>query len=125
MSIQYQSRNVAMMDSPEGKETIGASTEPFNKLEAQILKDMDPDNLNDLAESLFVLNNRHYGPIPGAYVAVCVEQGQKWCVGQLNADRRKPVVLFEDKVFASPEEAQHAAEQLKASRGEFTPCRCN
>lgn len=125
MAVNYQSRNVPMLERPEGKETIGASAQPFNKLESQALKSLDPDKLNDLAESLFVLNNRHYGPIPGAYVVVCIEPDQKWCVGQLNADRIKPLVLFEDKVFNSPETAQEEAEKLKSSRGESTPCRCN
>ena len=125
MSVPYQSRNVPMLDRPEGKETIGASSQPFNELEAQALKGLDLDKLNDLAESLFVLNNRHYGPIPGAYVVVCIEPDRQWCVGQLNADRIKPLVLFEDKIFNSPEAAQEEAEKFKISRGETTPCRCN
>lgn len=124
MAVRYQ-RNVPMMERPEGKETLGASSEPFNSLEQQALRDLDADKLNDLGESLFVLNNRHYGRIPGAYVVVCIEPGRKWCVGQLNADRIKPVVMYEDLVFDSPEVAQAAAEELKASRGETTPCRCH
>lgn len=124
MIVRYQ-RNLPMMERPEGKEVIGASSQPFNTLEEQALSDLDPDKLNELAESLFVLNNRHYGRIPGAYVVVCVESGRKWCVGQLNADRRKPVVMYEELIFDSPEAAQDAAEILKASRGESTPCRCH
>lgn len=124
MSVRYQ-RNLPMMERPEGKETMGASAEAFNPLEEQALRDLDADKLNDLAESLFVLNNRHYGRIPGAYVVVCIEEGRKWCVGQLNADRRKPVVMYEELIFSSPEAAQQAAEDLKASRGETTPCRCH
>jgi hypothetical protein len=124
MNVRYQ-RNIPMMERPEGKETIGTSSEPFNGLEEQALSALDADKLNDLAESLFVLNNRHYGRIPGAYVVVCVEPDRMWCVGQLNADRRKPVVMYEDMVFNSPEAAQTAAEDLKAERNETTPCRCH
>ena len=81
------------------------------------------DKVNDLAECLFTLNNRQYGPIAGAYVAVCTIEGKEWCVGQLNADRAKPLILFEDKVFSTPEEAQNEALRLKEERGESVPCR--
>ena len=80
--------------------------------------------MNDLAECLFVLNNRRYGPIAGAYMVVCTKPGKEWCVGQLNADRLKPIILFEDKVFTSPEEAQAEALRIKQERGESAPCRC-
>ena len=49
---------------------------------------------------------------------------KEWCVGQLSADRAKPFVLFEDKVFSSPEEAQKEAERIKKERGESAPRRC-
>ena len=42
----------------------------------------------------------------------------------LNADRAKPFVLFEDKVFSSSEEAQKEAEKIKKDRGETAPRRC-
>ena len=124
MSVQYQDQNQPMMSRPEGKETIGASSAPFNQLETSALQNLDEDKLNELAESLFVLNNRRYGPIPGAYMVVCTKENQEWCVGQLNADRLKPIIMYEDKVFSSPERAQEEAENLKISRGETTPCRC-
>ena len=44
-------------------------------------------------------------------------------MGQLNADRAKPLILFEDKVFGSPGEAQDEAIRLKEERGESVPCR--
>ena len=113
-----------MMTPPEGKPVMGASTEPPNDLESAVLAELDIDKLNDLAECLFVLNNRRYGPIPGAYMVVCTKPNQEWCVGQLNADRRKPLLLFEDKVFPSPELAQQEALRIKAERGEGAPCRC-
>ena len=124
MTVRYQ-RNLPMMQRPEGKEIIGASSEDFNPLEVEALSELDAEKLSDLAESLFVLNNRHYGRIPGAYVVVCIEEGKQWCVGQLNADRRKPIVMYEELVFSHPEDAQAAAEELKTSRGETTPCRCH
>jgi hypothetical protein len=113
-----------MMERPEGKEMIGASMTPPNDLELAAMGELDPDKLNDLAECLFVLNNRHYGPIAGAYMVVCTEEGKKWCVGQLNADRIKPMLLFEDKVFSTPELAQAEALRMKEERGESAPCRC-
>ena len=113
-----------MMDRPEGKEMIGASSIPPNDLELAAMAGLDIDKINDLAECLFVLNNRRYGPIPGAYMVVCTKENQEWCVAQLNADRIKPMILFEDKVFPSAELAQAEAFRIKEERGESAPCRC-
>jgi len=112
-----------MMDPPVGKSVVGTSTLPLNDLEKDVISSLDEDKVSDLAECLFTLNNRHYGPIAGAYVAVCTIEGKEWCVGQLNADRAKPLILFEDKVFGSPAEAQDEAIRLKEERGESVPCR--
>ena len=112
-----------MMDPPIGKSVVGTSTKPLNELEKNVISTLDEDKVSDLAECLFTLNNRHYGPIAGAYVAVCTIEGKEWCVGQLNADRAKPLILFEDKVFNTPEEAQIEAMRLKGERGESVPCR--
>ncbi len=111
------------MDPPIGKSVVGTSTKPLNELEKNIISTLDEDKVSDLAECLFTLNNRHYGPIAGAYVAVCTIEAKEWCVGQLNADRAKPLILFEDKVFNTPEEAQIEAVRLKEERGESVPCR--
>jgi hypothetical protein len=112
-----------MMNPPVGKSVVGTSTLPLNDLEKDVISSLDEDKVSDLAECLFTLNNRHYGPIAGAYVAVCTIEGKEWCVGQLNADRAKPLILFEDKVFSSPGEAQDEAIRLKEERGESVPCR--
>jgi hypothetical protein len=112
-----------MMDPPVGKSVVGTSTLPLNDLEKDVISSLDEDKVSDLAECLFTLNNRHYGPIAGAYVAVCTIEEKEWCVGQLNADRAKPLILFEDKVFGSPGEAQDEAIRLKEERGESVPCR--
>jgi len=112
-----------MMDPPIGKSVVGTSTKPLNELEKNVISTLDEDKVSDLAECLFTLNNRHYGPIAGAYVAVCTIEGKEWCVGQLNADRAKPLILFEDKVFNTPEGAQAEAVRLKEERGESVPCR--
>lgn len=117
----HAGRFARMIDRPEGKAMLGASAEPPNALESAALQGLDADRLNDLGESLFVLNNRRYGPIPGAYIVVCTQPGREWCVGQLNADRAKPFVLFPDKVFADPEQAQAEAERIKQARGETLP----
>lgn len=113
-----------MMERPEGKEVMGASLEPLNELEKSALGELDLDKINDLSECLFVLNNRRFGAIPGAYMVVCTEPDKQWCVGQLNADRLKPIILFEDEVFDSPELARKAAIRIKEERGESAPCRC-
>ena len=112
-------------EGTDGKAILGSDkNSSFNTLEKNALKDLDMDKMNDLAECLFVLNNRNYGPIPGAYMVMCTKPGKEWCVGQLNADREKPFVLFEDKVFSSAEEAQKEAEKIKKDRGESAPRRC-
>ena len=108
-----------------GKSILGSdNVTPLNALEKNALGNLDEDKLTELAKCLFTLNNRRYGPIPGAYMVMCTKPGKEWCVGQLNADRAKPFVLFEDKVFSSSEEAQKEAERIKKDRGESAPRRC-
>ena len=107
-----------------GKSILGSDDKtPLNQLEKKALGNLDQDKLNELAKCLFTLNNRRYGPIPGAYMVMCTKPGKEWCVAQLNADRAKPLILFEDKVFSTPEEAQNEALRLKEERGESVPCR--
>jgi len=109
----------------DGKGILGSDgLNPLNNLEKVALGDLDEDKLNDLAKCLFTLNNRKYGPIPGAYMVMCTKPGKQWCVAQLNADRAKPFVIFEDKVFTSIEAAQKEAEKIKKERGESAPRRC-
>ena len=109
----------------DGKGILGSDDlNPLNNLEKVALGDLDEDKLNDLAKCLFTLNNRKYGPIPGAYMVMCTKPGKEWCVAQLNADRAKPFVIFEDKVFSSIEAAQKEAERIKKERGESAPRRC-
>jgi hypothetical protein len=111
-------------EGTDGKAILGSDKNTqFNKLEKNELNKLDPDKLNDLAECLFVLNNKRYGPIPGAYMVMCTKPGKEWCVGQLNADRAKPFILFDDKIFSSPEEAQKEAERIKKEKGETEPPR--
>ena len=109
----------------DGKGMLGSDNiTSINDLEKIALNNLDKDKLNDLAECLFVLNNRKYGPIPGAYMVMCTKPGKEWCVAQLNADRAKPFILYEDKVFSSIEAAQKEAERIKKERGESAPRRC-
>ena len=109
----------------DGKGILGSDgLNPLNNLEKVALGDLDEDKINDLAKCLFTLNNRKYGPIPGAYMVMCTKPGKEWCVAQLNADRAKPFVIFEDKVFNSIEAAQKEAERIKKERGESAPRRC-
>jgi len=112
-----------MIEPPVGKAMLGTSNIKPNVLEKQLINSLDEDKVDDLSKCLFTLNNRRYGPIAGAYVVVCIKADEQWCVGQLNADRAKPVILFEDKVFSNPEDAQKEAGIIKLQRGETTPCR--
>ena len=109
----------------DGKGILGSdNATPLNQLEKNALGNLDEDKLNELAKSLFTLNNRKYGPIPGAYMVMCTKPNKEWCVAQLNADRAKPFIIFEDKVFKSIEAAQKEAERIKKERGESAPRRC-
>ena len=109
----------------DGKCILGSdNTTPLNQLEKNALGNLDEDKLNELAKSLFTLNNRKYGPIPGAYMVMCTKPGKEWCVAQLNADRAKPFIIYEDKFFSSIAEAQKEAERMKKERGESAPRRC-
>jgi len=109
----------------DGKGIMGSdNSNPLNDLEKMAMNGLDEDKVNDLAKCLFTLNNRRYGPIPGAYMVMCTKPGKEWCVAQLNADRAKPFILFEDKVFNSIEAAQKEAEKIKKERGESAPRRC-
>ena len=109
----------------DGKGIMGSdNTNPLNNLEKMAMNGLDKDKVNDLAKCLFTLNNRRYGPIPGAYMVMCTKPGKEWCVAQLNADRAKPFILYEDKVFTSIEAAQKEAERMKKERGESAPRRC-
>lgn len=123
MSKPGDALSAPMMERPEGKQVLGASAAPLTQLERNALEGLDVDKLNDLAECLFVLNNRRYGPIPGAYMVMCVKPNELWCVAQLNADRVRPFILFEEKIFPSPELAQKEAERIKIARGELAPPR--
>ena len=109
----------------DGKGILGSdNATPLNQLEKNALGNLDEDKLNELAKSLFTLNNRKYGPIPGAYMVLCTKPNKEWCVAQLNADRAKPFIIFEDKIFPSIGEAQKEAERMKKERGESAPMRC-
>ena len=109
----------------DGKGILGSdNSTPLNQLEKNALGNLDEDKLNELAKSLFTLNNRKYGPIPGAYMVMCTKPNKEWCVAQLNADRAKPFIIFEDKIFPSIGEAQKEAERMKKERGESAPRRC-
>ena len=103
----------------DGKGIMGSdNVNPLNELEKIAMNGLDEDKINDLAKCLFTLNNRKYGPIPGAYMVMCTKPGKEWCVAQLNADRANPFIIFEEKVFNSIEAAQQEAEKIKKDRGE-------
>ena len=109
----------------DGKGIMGSdNTNPLNNLEKIAMNGLDEDKVNELAKCLFTLNNRKYGPIPGAYMVMCTKPEKEWCVAQLNADRAKPFIIFENKAFNTIEAAQKEAERIKKERGESAPRRC-
>ena len=115
MSIPDKSRSslMPMIMPPPGKKMLPTRAQA-TALEEALLGGLDPDKLNDLSEVLFALNAHKLGPIPGFYVVVCTKPDEEWCVGQLAADRAKPLIMFEDMSFDKPEAALAAAEKLKA-----------
>ena len=113
MMTKVKNSDIQMVPNPAGKHVIPTRVEELNKLESKILKDLDPDKLSDLSEVLYAFNNYKVGPMDGFYMAVEVVSGTKWCVGQLCADRAKPLKLFEDQLFDTPEAAQKAAGKMK------------
>ena len=104
-----------LMPTPYGKNVLPTRAEQMSGLETQVMDGLDPDKLSDLAEVLFAFNNYRVGPMPGFYVAVEVETGKTWCVGQLCADRAKPLKLFDRKIYKTARGAQKAAERRRAS----------
>jgi len=98
---------------PAGKHVLPTRREKLSPLENTITSALDPDKLSDLAEVLFAFNNYKVGPMKGFYVAVEIEGGEFWCVGQLCADRSKPLKLFDNKLFKTAKGAQRAAERLR------------
>ncbi len=115
MSLSDKTRSslMPMVMPPVGKKMLPTRAQS-NALEDALLGGLDPDKLNDLSEVLFALNSHKLGPIPGFYVVVCTKPDEEWCVGQLSADRAKPLIMFEDMRYASADDAQRAAEALKA-----------
>ncbi|MFT4562030.1 MAG: hypothetical protein ACI9BW_001773 [Gammaproteobacteria bacterium] len=99
---------------PAGKHQMPTSAIESNELEAQLLNGLDLEKLNDLAEVLFALNNYRLGPVPGFYVAVEVSPGTEWCVGQLSADRAKPLRIASKRIYKKAASAQRAAERMRA-----------
>lgn len=90
------------------------SAEAMSAMEGRLLGGLDLEKLSDLAEVLFALNNYRIGPIPGFYVAIEVTPGKEWCVGQLCADRAKPLKVFDQRIYKKPATAQRAAERMRA-----------
>lgn len=115
MNVRDKSRSSRMplIGPPPGKHQMPTSAEHLSAMESSLLGGLDLDKLSDLAEVLFALNNYRIGPIPGFYVAIEVTPGKEWCVGQLSADRAKPLRVFDKKVYKKPETAQRAAEKMR------------
>ena len=109
-----RSSHMPLVPTPYGKHVLPTRDEQMSGLETEVMMGLDPDKLSDLAEVLFAFNNYRVGPMPGFYVAVEVEAGTAWCVGQLCADRVKPLKLFDKKIYKTARGAQKAAERRRA-----------
>ena len=96
-----------------GKKYMPSLGDSLSEREMGVLQDLDPDKLSDMAEVLYAFNNYKVGPMPGFYVAFELTPGKEWCVGQLCADRAKPIKLFDDKIYKKAETAQRAAEKMR------------
>lgn len=99
--------------TPLGKHVLPTRKEPLSELEASVMEPLDVDKLSDLAEVLYAFNNYKVGPMSGFFVAIEIVAGKKWCVGQLCADRAKPLKLFEKKQYKTAKGAQRAAERMR------------
>lgn len=122
------SSRMPLIAPPPGKHQMPTSAAAMSEMEGRLLGGLDLEKLSDLAEVLFTLNNYRFGPIPGFYVAIEVTPGEEWCVGQLCADRAKPLKVFDKRVYKKPESAQRAAERMRESdlsamREAHTPAR--
>jgi hypothetical protein len=69
----------------------------------------------DLAKILYALNGHRPGPVAGFYVIVEAGPG-RYAVGQLRADPRTPVQLFEDLVYDDEAAARAKAAELRQAR---------
>ncbi len=116
MSDKARSSRLPLVTPPPGKHKMPTRAEEASPLERGLLGGLDREKLSDLAEVLFALNNNKHGPVPGFYVVVSTKADKEWCVGQLCADREKPLMLLEDTLYDSPEAAQAAAARLKAAQ---------
>ena len=112
MNKQRSSR-MPLIPPPVGKHMLPTRAEELSGVESALMEGLDPEKLSDLAEVLFAFNNYKIGPMPGFYVAIEVEPGEAWCVGQLCADRAKPLKLFDKKRYKTARGAQKAAERMR------------
>jgi len=112
--MKARSSHMPLILPPTGKHVLPTRKEELSSLEQAVTGGLDPDKLSDLAEVLFAFNNYRVGPMKGFYVVVEVEPEKTWCVGQLCADRSKPLKLFDKKLYKTSKGAQRAAERLRA-----------
>ena len=112
---KLRSSRMPMQSNAPGKHVMPTSVEAMSEQEAEVLSQLDPAKLSEMAEVLFAFNNYQLGPMPGFYVAFELEPGEKWCVGQLCADRAKPLKLFDKKLYKTANGAKRAAEKMRAA----------
>ena len=100
----------------DGKAILGSEgLATINNLEKLAMKDLDEDKINEIAKCLFVLNNRKYGPIPGAYMVMCTKPGKEWCVGQLVPIEPNHLFCLKIKFFLRQKKRKKKRKELKKS----------
>jgi hypothetical protein len=84
MSAARRSTAARALPTPVGKHVMPALEGGPSALEQSVLGPLDADRMNTLGECLFTLNNRRFGPIPGAYVVVQWHLGCAASAGKLD-----------------------------------------
>jgi hypothetical protein len=94
---------------------------PWKWIKSSSHSDADPVNTidpsgpyADFAKLLYKLNGYKPGPVTGWYIVLSPKK-DKFAVGQLCVDPNIPVILFEDCVFSTEEEARKVATTLKSA----------
>ena len=113
MMTKSSGSKMPLIAPPPGKHVLPTRDIPLSGVEQNLMSDLDPDKLSELAEVLFAFNNYKVGPMPGFYVAIEIDSGETWCVGQLCADRAKPLKVFDKKRYKTAKGAQRAAERMR------------
>ena len=109
-----QALDMSSLDAmPEGAYRWARFADPTPPSEDPHLMHEPQGHFVEFAQLLYKVNGFKPGPVKDWYVVVCVEQDKRWAVGQLRADPKTPVQIFDDLMFDSEEGARLHAESLR------------